>query len=95
MSDARQNEVMVRLNDDEVARLDEMRPAGVARAVHLRNLLAESRVLEPIADRQEILALLSEQARAGKVAAAVALERALRNEDDGDIDDEIARILGD
>ena len=41
------------------------------------------------------MALLSEQARAGKVAAAVALERALRHEDHGDFDNELARLLSD
>jgi hypothetical protein len=34
MSDARrQHEVMIRLNDAELARLDEARPDGIARAV--------------------------------------------------------------
>ena len=32
---------------------------------------------------------------AGKVAAAVALERALRDEDHGDFDNDLARILAD
>jgi hypothetical protein len=95
MNDARrQNEVMVRLNDTELARLDGARPPGIARAVHLRNLLREPSTGKGIADRREILALLSEQARAGKVAAAIALERALRAEDEPDIDDELERILG-
>jgi hypothetical protein len=42
MGDARRrHEVMVRLNDDELARLDELRPSATARAVYLRNLLRE------------------------------------------------------
>ena len=63
------------------------------RAVYLRNLLHEPPTREHVADHREALALLSEQARAGKVAAAVALERALRHEDHGDFDNDLARIL--
>lgn len=41
MSDAkRTHEVMVRLNDDELARLDELRPSVTARAVYLRTSYA-------------------------------------------------------
>ena len=90
----RDHEIMVRLSDAELAKLDETRPAGVARAVHLRNLIREEAATAPIADRQEVLALLSEQARAGKVAAAVALARALRDDDGPTIEDELDRILG-
>ena len=62
MNDARrQHEVMVRLNDTELARLDENRSAGIARAVYLRGLLREPPDRENIADRPEVLALLSEQ----------------------------------
>ena len=89
----RQHEVMVRLNDTELARLDENRPPGIARAVYLRNRLLEPPAREDIADRREVLALLSEQARAGKVAAAIALERALRDEDGPTIDDALDKIL--
>jgi hypothetical protein len=51
---------------------------------------------EEILTYEEVLALLSEQARAGKVAALVSLERALRPEGSGqeDIDAELGRILG-
>jgi hypothetical protein len=95
MSDVRRrHEVMVRLNDDELARLDDLRPAGVARAVYLRNLLREPPTDEDVADRQEALAILSALARAGKVAAAVALVRELRPDDGKRIDDELDRILG-
>jgi hypothetical protein len=94
MSDGRRrHEVTVRLSDSELERLDE-RWTGTARAVYLRTLLHEPPSTEAIADRREILALLSEQARAGKVAAAIALERALRDQDEPDIDDELDRILG-
>jgi len=95
MNDARRrHEVTVRLSDSELERLDERR-TGVARALYLRTLLREPPAREGIADRQEILALLSQQARSGKVAAAIALERALRAEDEPNIDDTLDRILGD
>jgi hypothetical protein len=50
---------------------------------------------EEVLTYEECLALLSEQARAGKVAALVSLERALRPEGPGreDIDAELDRIL--
>ncbi|MGH2964767.1 MAG: hypothetical protein ACRDMH_05225 [Solirubrobacterales bacterium] len=92
----RDHDIMVRLDDAELARLDEARPAGVPRAVYLRNLIGQPPGREAIADRTEVLALLSEQARAGKVAAAIALARELRA-DDGtptDLEDELDRILG-
>jgi Flp pilus assembly protein TadD len=97
MSDEkRRNEVMVRLNDDELARLDELRRGVTPRAVYLRNLLREPPSEQAVADHWEALALLSEQARAGKVAAAVGLERALRGTpDDGSFDDDLARMLRD
>jgi hypothetical protein len=95
MNDARRrNEVMVRLTDAELARLDEARPPGIARAVYLRDLLRQPPP-EGIADRREVLGILSEQARAGKVAAAIALVRALKDEDEPTIDDALDRILGD
>ena len=95
MNDARRHhEVMVRLNDTELARLDEARPSGIARTVYLRNLLRQPPP-EGIANRREVLGILSEQARAGKVAAAIALMRALKDEDEPTIDDALERILGD
>jgi hypothetical protein len=94
MNDARRHhEVMVRLNDTELARLDEARPPGIARAVYLRSLLRQP-LPEGIANRREVLGILSEQARAGKVAAAIALVRALKDEDEPTIDDALDRILG-
>jgi hypothetical protein len=74
---------MVRLSDTELARLDEARPPGIARPVHLRNLLRQP-APEGIANRRGVLGILSEQARAGKVAAAIALVRALKDEDADD-----------
>jgi hypothetical protein len=44
---------------------------------------------------EQVLEILSEQARNGSVTAAAALERALRSAEkrEGDVDDDIARIL--
>jgi hypothetical protein len=84
---------MVRFNDDELARLDELRPGVPARAVYLRNLLREPPTDRDVADHREALAILSEMARAGKVTAAIALERALRSNDDASFEDNLDRLL--
>ena len=69
MSDEkRTNEVMVRLSDSELARLYELRGGVTLRAVYLRDLLREPPADQDVADHRQALALLSEQARAGKVA---------------------------
>ena len=95
MPDAtRRHEIMFRLNDEELERLDEKRPGGIARAVYLRNLLREPPTGNDVADRTEALAILSAMARAGKVSAAVALVRELGPEDGPSLDDELDRILG-
>jgi hypothetical protein len=57
-------------------------------------VMTERRILT----RQEVLQLLSEQARAGSVTAAIALERSLRLRDEVDgsaskLDTEIDRLL--
>ena len=51
---------------------------------------------DSIATHQEVLEILSAQARAGSISAAIALERALRaaGKDEPNLDDEIDRILG-
>jgi hypothetical protein len=97
MSERRTHEINVRLNDDELARLDELRPGVIPRAVYLRNLLREPPADRHVADHREALALLSEMARAGKVTAAIALERALRAAPNVDQhwDDELSRLLDD
>jgi hypothetical protein len=76
----RQNDALVRLSDSELARLDELRPAGTPRATFMRSLLQAPPTEEEIATRSEVLAILSRLARDGRVAAAIALERALRDE---------------
>ena len=95
MTDARRrHEVMVRLNDDELVHLDELRPTVTARAIYLRNLLREPPTDTDVADHKEALAILSALARGGKVGAAVALERALRAQTGEDpLDAELDRLL--
>jgi hypothetical protein len=75
----RDNKVMVSLNGDELARLDEMR-VGASRAVYLRTLLQEPLRFDGMPTHSEAVAILARMARDGKVAAAVALERALCDE---------------
>jgi hypothetical protein len=80
----RDNKVMVSLNGDELARLDEMR-VGASRAVYLRTLLEEPLPLDRMPTHSEAVAILARMARDGKVAAAaVALERALRDDASAD-----------
>jgi hypothetical protein len=57
-------------------------------------LLREPPSREQILTREEVMVLLSEQGRAGKVSALVALLRALRNEAEPSIDDELEHLLG-
>jgi hypothetical protein len=94
VSERRTHEINVRLNDDELARLDELRSGVTARAVYLRNLLREPPTNQDVADHREARAILSEMARTGKVTAAIALERALRDaNDDVAFDDDLDRLL--
>jgi hypothetical protein len=86
-------EVRVRLSDDEAARLDEMKPRGSSRASFLRSFLNRRVQPDEVASRAEALAMLTAQARDGKVAAAIALERALREEREEQPDDELERLL--
>jgi hypothetical protein len=77
----------LRLTASEAAKLDEFR-LGLSRTAYLRRLLMD---VEPhqaagIASRDEALALLSSQARDGKVAATIALVRELRG-DHASVDD--------
>ena len=75
----RPHRVAVRLSDDELARLDELRPRGVPRATFVRQLLREPAPRD-VATHQEVLGVLTALARDSSVTAAVALERALRAE---------------
>jgi hypothetical protein len=88
---ARKHAVKVSLNSEELARLDRAR-GSAERAVYLRTLLYEPPDISEIASHKEALAILSRLARAGGTAAAVALERALRDYPGGnDFDDEPSR----
>ena len=71
----RPHRVAVRLSDDELARLDELRPRGVPRATFVRQLLREPAPPD-VATHQEVLGVLTSLARDSSVTAAVALERA-------------------
>lgn len=70
--------VSIRLTPEELARLDEMRGSGVSRSAFMRALLRAAGPLDGEPTHIEALRLLAESARGGKVAAQIALERALR-----------------
>lgn len=88
----REHSIKVTFDDDELARLDELRPSGTSRPAFLRSLLHEPPSGNEIASRDEVLSILSGLARDGRVAAAIALERALREE--GPVSDALDEILG-
>jgi hypothetical protein len=75
---AREHEVRVRLNADELAQLDERRPDGLTRAQWLRELARGPVEAGEPPSRREVIAALWRMTQDGKVQAAVALERALR-----------------
>jgi hypothetical protein len=93
VTEARENEVKLRLSDGELARLDELRPSGASRAAYVRSILREPTSQAEVASRSEALAILTALARDGRVSAAIALERALREATTADTDDELAEIL--
>jgi hypothetical protein len=76
---ARKHAVKVSLNSDELARLDRAR-GRTERDVYLRTLLYQPPDISEVAWHKEALAILSRLARAGGTAAAIALERALRDQ---------------
>ena len=75
----RRHYVKVSLDDQELARLDELR-GDEDRAVYLRRLLHEPPSGSEIATHTEALAILSRLARDGRTTAAIALEKTLRGE---------------
>lgn len=82
------------MSGEEVARVDELRGEGVSRSAFVRELLRRSGPLDEAPTYAESLLVLARSARAGKVQAQVALERALRGvQDDGDADWAGARAL--
>ena len=86
-----QHSIKVTFDDHELARLDEIRPSGMSRPAFIRSLLREPQPSD-VASREEALSILSGLARDGRVAAAIALERALR--DEAPMSDELDEILG-
>jgi hypothetical protein len=86
--------VKMRLAGSEMARLDEMR-GPTSRAEYLRRLL-QGPPPEGDPTHHESLQILYGLAKDGRVGAAVALERALRDGHDGsEPEDELARLLRD
>ena len=94
MTESRENEIKLRLNDDELARLDELR-GGLPRAAFVRSLLRGDPEDPDIASRAEALAILTGLAHDGRVSAAIALVRELPPDDGNNFDDELERILRD
>jgi Arc/MetJ-type ribon-helix-helix transcriptional regulator len=84
--------VSVRMSPQEIARVDELRGEGVSRSAFVRELLRRAGPLDETPTYAEALLLLARSARAGKVQAQVALERALRQVGDDD-DDWLERLL--
>jgi hypothetical protein len=73
----RPTSIQVTLSDEEVARLDELRPSGVSRPAFFRQLLRQPPRGDEVATREEALSILTSLARDGLVSAAIHLERAL------------------
>jgi hypothetical protein len=87
--------ISIRMSAGEIARLDEMRAEGVSRSAFLRETLRRAGPLDEEPSYDEALLLLARSARAGKVQAQVALERALRDENGVEPEGELARLLRD
>jgi hypothetical protein len=85
--------ITIRMSPEEIARVDEIRGEGVSRSAFVRELLRRAGPLEEAPSYAESLVLLARSARAGKVQAQVALERALRGVQGDDGDDWLERIL--
>lgn len=80
---ARENALKVTLRDEELARLDELRPSGTSRPGFLRSLLREPPRDDEVATRGEALAILTRLARDGRVAAAIVGRRPPRRTEPG------------
>ena len=85
--------IWVHMSPDEVARLDEIRGEGTSRSAFVRELIRRAGPLDEEPSYHEALVLLAKSARAGKVQAQVALERALRAEGESEPAGELARLL--
>lgn len=83
----RSTQITVRLNDVELAKVDEIRGA-LSRSALMRALLrAAGPTGGDVATHTEALAILTAGARDGKMPAAISLERALRGADGAPADD--------
>jgi Arc/MetJ-type ribon-helix-helix transcriptional regulator len=85
--------ITIRLSPDEIARVDELRGEGVSRSAFVRELLRRAGPLDEDPTYAEALVLLARSARAGKVQAQVALERALRDAEAADDAGWLDRLL--
>jgi hypothetical protein len=86
--------VSVRMSADEVAKLDELRGVGMSRSGFVRELLRLAGPLDEAPTYDEAVLLLARSARGGKVAAQVALERALRGDQESPSEDsELERLI--
>jgi hypothetical protein len=72
------------MSPEEVARVDELRAPNMSRSAFVRELLRRAGPLDEEPTYSEALVLLARSARAGKVQAQVALERALRDSESED-----------
>ena len=72
--------ISIRMSAAEVAKVDELCGEGVSRSAFVRELLRRAGPLDDEPSYHEALVLLAKSARAGKVQAPVALERALRGD---------------
>jgi hypothetical protein len=94
VTETRENEIKLRLDDTELARLDELR-GSVPRAAYVRSLLRGDPQDPDVASRAEALSILTGLARDGRVSAAIALVRELPPDDGESFDDEFERIIRD
>ena len=94
MTETRENEIKLRLDDAELARLDELR-GGVPRAAYVRSLLRGDPQDPDVASRAEALSILTGLARDGRVSAAIALVRELPPDTGESFDDAFERIIRD
>jgi hypothetical protein len=88
----RENKVLVSLDAQELARLDEVR-GDESRAVYMRRLLHKP-PRDEMPTHSEAVLILARLARDNKVVAAVALEKALRDLEHAP-EGELARLLRD
>ena len=94
MTETRENEIKLRLDDAELAPLDELR-GGVPRAAYVRSLLRGDPQDPDVASRAEALSILTGLARDRRVSAAIALVRELPADTEERFDDAFERIIRD